>query len=68
MLRDSLGRTWVGMTNNRLGMLTPDALKLLPASSNLQIGNTLSMLDIRGRLLIGATWAWPGSTASGYTR
>ncbi|MBV7536340.1 hypothetical protein KW842_11245 [Duganella sp. sic0402] len=53
MLRDAHGKTWLGLTNNRVGVLTADALKLLPASSNLQIGNTLSMLDAGGRLLIG---------------
>jgi signal transduction histidine kinase len=53
MLRDTHGKTWLGLTNNRVGVLTADALQLLPASSNLQIGNTLSMLDAGGRMLIG---------------
>lgn len=53
MLRTAAGHTWVGLTNNRLGVLTPDALQLLPASAGLRIGNTLSMLDADGHLLIG---------------
>lgn len=60
MLRDTRGNTWLGLTNNRLGALKADRLALLPPTANLQIGNTLSMLDVGGRLLIGgdAGVAW----------
>ena len=53
MLRTASGQTWLGLTNSRLGMLTNDAFKLLPPSSNYQLGNTLSLLDVDGRLLAG---------------
>jgi signal transduction histidine kinase/ligand-binding sensor domain-containing protein len=53
MLRDSHGQTWVGLTANRVGRLTADGVQLLPPGANLRIGNTLSMLDAGGRLLIG---------------
>jgi signal transduction histidine kinase/ligand-binding sensor domain-containing protein len=53
MLTDSKGKTWLGFTGNRLGLLTPSALQMLPASANLQIGNVLSMLEVDGKLLVG---------------
>ncbi|MRW83347.1 hypothetical protein GJ698_04500 [Pseudoduganella sp. FT26W] len=53
MQRDSRGQLWLGLTNNRLGRLTPQTLALLPDSSQLQIGNILAMIDLGGRLLIG---------------
>jgi signal transduction histidine kinase len=52
MLRDSRGQVWLGLTNNRLGALTPQALTLLPAGQ-LQVGNVLAMADIGGHLLVG---------------
>lgn len=60
MLTDAAGRTWVGFTDSRLGLLTPDGMDLVSARLKLQIGNVLSMLDIGGRLLIGgdAGVAW----------
>ncbi|TFW27624.1 sensor histidine kinase [Duganella callida] len=60
MLTDAGGRTWVALTNNRLGVLTPAALRLLPAASQMRLGNILSMVDIGGRLLAGgdAGVAW----------
>lgn len=54
MLRDSAGKTWLSLTNNRFGMLAPQALQLLPADRLRQVGNVLSMLDAGGgRLLVG---------------
>jgi len=53
MLRTASGQTWIGLTNSRLGTLTPDGFKLLPPGSNFQLGNTLSLLDVDGHLLAG---------------
>lgn len=53
MLRDASGQTWLGLTNNRLGVLTDQAFKLLPPSSNFQLGNTLSLLEVDGHMLAG---------------
>lgn len=60
MLRDSAGRTWIGLTNNRLGLLAADAVQLVPESGRLRIGNVLSLADIDGRILAGgeAGLAW----------
>nr|WP_229257744.1 sensor histidine kinase [Duganella margarita] len=59
MLRDSRGQVWLGLTNNRLGTLTPQALTLLPAGQ-VQVGNVLAMADVGGRVLVGGengvTW------------
>lgn len=59
MLRDSRGQVWLGLTNNRLGRLTPQALTLLPAGQ-VQVGNVLAMADVGGRVLVGGengvTW------------
>jgi signal transduction histidine kinase/ligand-binding sensor domain-containing protein len=60
MLRDRHGQLWLGLTNSRLGRLTPQALALLPAASQLQVGNLRALADIGGRLLVGgdAGVAW----------
>lgn len=54
------GRTWIGFTDSRLGELTTDGLRMLPKQAGLRIGNVLSLLDYRGRLLVGgdAGVAW----------
>lgn len=53
MLTDAAGTTWLGLTNNRLGKLTPTAVEMLPASANLKVGNVLCMQEIDGHLLVG---------------
>jgi signal transduction histidine kinase/ligand-binding sensor domain-containing protein len=60
MLRDSTGQVWLGLTNNRLGRLTSQALVLLPAASRLAIGNVRVLTDVGGHLLVGgdAGVAW----------
>lgn len=50
MLTTADGRTWLGFTNGRLGELTATGVHLLP---ELPVGNVLSMLEYRGRLLVG---------------
>lgn len=53
MLTGGAGRTWLGFTDSRLGLLTSDGLDLVSKRLQLRIGNVLSMLEIDGRLLIG---------------
>lgn len=64
MLTDASGRTWLGFTDSRLGLLSADGMDLLSERLNLRIGNILSMLEVDGRLLIGGNtgvaWISPG--------
>ncbi len=53
LMTTSAGRTWLGFTNNRLGELTADGVRLLPREAGLRIGNVLSLMEYRGRLLAG---------------
>ncbi|WP_228894778.1 sensor histidine kinase [Pseudoduganella aquatica] len=53
MLTGANGKTWLGMTNNRLAELSATEARLLPASAGLRIGNVLSLLDVGGKLLAG---------------
>jgi signal transduction histidine kinase/ligand-binding sensor domain-containing protein len=65
MLTDASGRTWLGFTDSRLGLLSADGVDLVSERLNLRIGNVLSMLEVDGRLLIGGdaglAWVTPDS-------
>jgi signal transduction histidine kinase/ligand-binding sensor domain-containing protein len=63
MLTDTAGRTWLGFTDNRLGLLTPTGLEMVSERLKLRIGNIFSMVETGGRLLIGGdggvAWVTP---------
>jgi len=53
MLTDAGGRTWLGLTRNRLLELTAGAARPLAAGAGLQVGNVYCLQDFGGKLLVG---------------
>jgi signal transduction histidine kinase/ligand-binding sensor domain-containing protein len=53
MVTTATGQTWLGLTNNRLGLLTRDSFKLLPNDAGVNVGNVVTLFESEGNLLAG---------------
>lgn len=63
MVTDAVGRTWLGFTDSRLGLLTSAGLDMVSDRLKVGIGHILSMAEVDGRLLVGGdngvAWVTP---------